>query len=237
MAAVKILRCECELDMYRDSVKKGILLPVQGINDGWRDERYLGQLMVNIMTDEVWDEQLACLNKMPGIKRPEGKPYYYIDFPKEDIRIVVLCSHFYEINDDIGLFEKYRGLSIEQQIWLRNDALKTDKTVLIFSSTIPKSRFETGKDQFVYKGRSTESNLMILQDAKRDGADIAAWIAGGYEFDEAITVGGINFVTINTQLAKNREIKDCWDGVVLNKKSRKLHFYRFGHGNDRCIEY
>ena len=226
-----------EFDMYKSSVESEIFLPVQGKNDGWRDERCLGQLTCNIMTDEVWSEQIKFLDDYPNLNKPSGKPYYYIDFPNEGVRIVVLCSFFYDVDMELGIFEKYCGYTTQQLRWLRNEAFKTDKTVFIFSNRLPKSRFETGEDQFVYKGRSTESNLIIFQDAKRDGADIAAWIAGGYDFDEVINVGGINLVTINTQLGTKREVKDCWDSVVLNKKERKLHFFRFGAGEDRVISY
>ena len=122
--SMKIL--QDELDMYRASVNSGILLPVQGRQDGWRDERCLGQLTMNIMTDEVWSRQLGCLNNIDNVKRPDGKPYYYMDFPDADVRIIVLCSYFYDYDEEFGVFEKYRGFTMEQLKWLKNDAFKTD---------------------------------------------------------------------------------------------------------------
>ena len=41
-----------ELDMYRNASESKVLFATPGNNDGWRDERYLGQLALGIMTDK-----------------------------------------------------------------------------------------------------------------------------------------------------------------------------------------
>ena len=195
--SVKLL--EMEYKRFKDSVKCGILLPVQGETDGWRNERFKGQLAVNIMTHKVWSEAISFTNQYKGLKRKTDNPYYYIDFKEEKVRFIVLCSYFYEYDEKFELFEKFKGFKANQLKWLINDALDVPKgyRVVIFSHSVPKSRFETGNDPFIYNSWSTEQNLMILQQAQRlKGVKIAAWISGGYNNEDAVNIGGINFVTL-----------------------------------------
>lgn len=206
-----------EMERFSSSVKSGKILPVQGEKDGWRDECFTGQLALNIMTDDVWYENTKFVNA----SRPDNKPYYYVDFEDKKIRIVVACSYFYQYDREDKLFEKFRGFEAAQLSWLKNDALCPPEgyAVIIFSHTLPKTRFETGKDPFIYKTWSTEQNLMILQRAKRlNGVDIAGWIAGGYDNEEAAVVGGINYITTTSHLGED----GCWYAVSVDKDSRKL---------------
>ena len=41
-----------EMERFSSAVKSGKILPVQGEKDGWRDERFTGQLALNMRTDE-----------------------------------------------------------------------------------------------------------------------------------------------------------------------------------------
>ena len=60
---------------------------------------------------------------------------------------------------------------------------------------------------------------MILQRAKRlKGVDIAAWISGGYDNEEAANVGGINYITTTSQVGAD----GCWYAISVDKKNRKL---------------
>ncbi len=195
-----------EYERFKNSVKSNILLPVQGEKDGWRDERFKGQLAVNIMTDNVWKDATSFTDTYKGLKRKGTSPYYYMDFKNSKVRLIVLCSYFYEYDEKYELFEKFKGFKASQLKWLIDDALDLPKgyTAIIFSHSIPKSRFETGKDPFIYNTWSTEQNLMILQQAQRlKGKKIAAWIAGGYNKEEMATIGGINFVTLKDLSAYN----------------------------------
>ena len=74
-----------ELEKYRSSIKNGKILPVQGEKDGWRDERFTGQLALNMMTDDVWHQNTSFVDGINGVSRPDNKPYYYIDFPGKGI--------------------------------------------------------------------------------------------------------------------------------------------------------
>ena len=245
-----------EIEKYKNSVKNKKLLISQGNTDGYRNERYLGQLSLNMMTDEIWSAETEFLNSYDNIKKPLEKPYYYIDFPKKNFRVVVLCSYFYQIDTQINMYEKYERISVEQARWLKNEALNCKgMVVLIFSHKIPKSRFSTGKDPLIYNGCSLEPILAILQQAKKNGVNIVGWFSGGYNYDSEIEVGGINHIVIDSQVphnppqnthewarySKNRDLKtvnqDCWDAVVVDKKERKIKMFRFGAGEDRILEY
>ena len=195
--SVKLL--EMEYNRFKNSVRSGILLPVQGNTDGWRNERFKGQLAINIMTDNVWSEAISFTNQYKGLKRKGASPYYYMDFKDSKVRLIVLCSYFYEYDEKFELFEKFKGFKASQLKWLMDDALDLPKgyTAILFSHSVPKSRFETGKDPFIYNSWSTEQNLMILQQAKRiKSKKIAAFISGGYNNEEAVEIGGINFITL-----------------------------------------
>ena len=246
-----------ELEMYKNSVSSKKLFVTEGFTDGYRDERFMGQLMMRIMTDEIWTEETAFIDKYENVKRKSGKPYYYVDIPDKKIRLVFLSSYFSQIDKCLGLYEKYLRIDVEQAAWLKTEALDAPEgyTAVLFSHALPKSRFEEGKDPFIYNGYSTEPILMIIQQAKMRGVNVAGWFAGAYGYDAEAEVAGINHIVINSQapyinteskvegvrFAQNREIgtvnQDCWDAVVLNPETKEFHIFRFGCGEDRKLTF
>ncbi|MDY3927913.1 MAG: metallophosphoesterase [Clostridia bacterium] len=248
---ISMMLLNSEFNKFRNAVGSKRFYPVQGKTDGYRDERFCGQLALNIMTDRLWNKQLGFFKEYDNISRPDDKPYYYVDYAEQKVRIVVLCAYSYQIDESIGYFDKYCGIDAQQAVWLKNDALnpKEKRTVIIFSNAIPKSRFEIGEDPFIYNGYSTEPVLSIIQQAKERGTDIACWFSGGYGYDCTEEIAGINFAVINSQIPtvkcnkdkneRRRETKnqDCWDAVVLNTEERKIKLFRFGCGEDRVITY
>lgn len=248
---------DLEVEGYRGAIKNKKMFVTQGLCDGYRDERFIGQLAKNIMYDELWHGQTKFIDGYGGVVRPGDKPYYYADIPEKRVRLVFLCSYFSQFDPENGLYEKYTRIDTEQAAWLKNSALAAPEgtTVIIFSHAIPKSRFETGKDPFVYQGFSTEPILMILQQAQKSGIDIACWFAGAYNCDSEIVVAGINHEVISSQsiqraasskwsevsFLENRENSplggDCWDAVTLNIAERRLVLHRFGSGEDRTLKY
>lgn len=231
-----------EFDMYKSATKNGLLFVAQGEKDGWRDENYLGQLAKGVITDDVWCDASSFIDEAGGVSRPSGKPYFYLDIPEKGARLIFLCSYHSQHDEEIGFFQKYIGFDAEQVKWLKNEALENcvGKDVLIFSHRIPQSRFETGKDQYIYKGNSTEPVLAILQQAQRSGVNILCHFGGAYGVDENISVGGINFRVMDSQLAKGRALgspeQDLWDAVLVKKDEKKVYLFRFGAGEDAVIE-
>ncbi len=246
-----------EVQMYKECIKNKKMFISQGDKDGWRDERFLGQLAEHIITDEFWHEGTSFIDEYENVSRQGNNPYYYVDIPDKNVRLVFLCSYHYQIDSEIGYFKKYTEISAEQAAWLKNKALAgcEDKTVFLFSHKIPSSRFEKGKDIFVYKGNCTEPLFAIIQQAQKRGVNVSCWFGGGYGYDSEVNVAGINLSVINSQLPKcvtdakcdnvrlaedrnlNTVNQDCWDAVILKQKERKIYIYRFGCGEDRVIEY
>ena len=239
-----------EIQRYQDAISAKKLFVSRGDTDGWRNERFLGQLVKGIMTDEAWYEDTNYLSAFKDVVRQKNKPYYYVDFKDYNIRLVFLCSYHYQYDADIEFHQKYTGIDAAQAKWLVTEALFgcEGMEVLMFSHRIPQSRFETGKDPFFYKGNSTESVCAIIQRAMRRGVNIACWFGGAYGYDSEITVEGINFAVIDSQMpraTRNKEHEhkldllesDAWDAAVLKKNQRRLYIFRFGRGNDRVIQY
>ncbi len=248
---------ELEMEKYKHSIIKKKLFVTPGIMDGWRDERFPGQLITTIMTDEVWCDETEFINLYDNVCRESGKPYYYVDFPEQMTRLVFLYPYYTQMDKHVGTFQKTTVIDVEQAAWLKAHALNAPKgyTALIFTSAIPKSRFETGNDQPLYHGASMESILMILQQAKKSGVNIAGVIGGGYGYDAEISVGDINHAVIASQapyivnsakcegvrFLENRDLdtlnQDCWDAVVLSPKTNEMHIFRFGAGEDRKLNF
>lgn len=248
---------ECELEKYKKCVSCEKLFVSQGNTDGWRDETFMGQLAKNIVTNEMWHDETSYIDLYDNVKRPGNKPYYYVDFPKKNVRLIFLCSYNYQIDTTLGLYEKYLRIDVEQAAWLMKEALVgcEGMEVFLFSHKMPKSRFENGENPFIYNGFSTEPILAIIQQAQRRGVNVACWFGGGYGFDSEIKVANINHAVINSQLprtvttantddvrfAENRDLntvnQDCWDVVVLKKNERTVNIYRFGCGKDRTLHY
>lgn len=246
-----------DLGKYAESIKANKIYAICGEQDGYRNERFIGQLAMNIMTDKLWYDENAYLDCYENVSRVKDKPYYFADIPEKKVRMIFLSSYMTQINEEIGLYEKTCVFDVEQIAWLHKTALDLEKgwTVLLFSNALPKSRFENGDDPFIYNGYSTEQVLMIVQMAKKRGINIACWFAGHYNCDAEAVVGGINFAVIASQLPtakssakcgdirvlENREIgtlnQDAWDAVVLKPEKRQINLYRFGAGEDRTIKY
>ncbi len=236
---------KAEADMLSDCVQNGKLYLTQGKTDGYRNERFTGQLAINIVSDEKWADKTRFITEYDNVTRPENKPYYYADFEEKKVRLIFLCSYYSQLDEEDGLYEKYVRLDVPQQKWLKNTLMNTEAgwTVILFSHALPKSRFETGSDPFVYVGFSTEPVLRIIQEAVFSGVNIAGWFAGAYNKDEVIKVADINHVIIDS-LATNKNkidtganIKESWDSVLVNTKERYAELVRFGYGENRKIEY
>ncbi len=83
----------------------------------------------------------ALLSKLKNIKSPNNRGYYYVDFPKHNIRIIAVNNYDYDAEDAEALRESYT-ISQEQCDWLigvLKEAAKIGYGVIIFSheSDIP----------------------------------------------------------------------------------------------------
>lgn len=76
-----------ELARFQNATASGKLYIACGDDDGFRNERYVGQIVTGIVTDERWYQQTAYLEQCPDLHRPQDKPYYYVDFTERKVRL------------------------------------------------------------------------------------------------------------------------------------------------------
>ena len=227
--------------------------PVQGNHDGyWRYNPTRG---VDTAEDEIWDEAIAYLRQDNRVKRVGNKPYFYVDFAEKKIRLVVLCSFYYEIVE--GRYRKKYGTDDAQVQWLKEQALAVDKdwTVLLFSHDSPVKDFnENAKDDVSrYNGQTL---IRIVNEARAErGFAVPGWFIGHHHYDFCGEVMGINMICVGSETAYvfqlwdqpcwaecfdrnlGTDSEDLWDAVVLDKQNRMLRLYRVGAGKDRSICY
>lgn len=245
-----------ELALFRGATAGKQLFITGGEADGYRNERFMGQMVHGIFTNGWWHSHTAFMDGYGGVSRPGDKPYYFADIPEKKTRMVFLYAYTVQLDENLGLWERTAVMDVEQIGWLATQALAVPAgwTVLLFSHCLPKSRFETGKDPFFYKGNSTEQVLSLVQKAQRRGVAVGGWFAGHYHCDGQLTLEGIPFVVtdgvypqpgiarceevqINSSRGRGTREQDLWDAVVVKPQARKIHLLRFGAGSDRIIEY
>ena len=143
--------------------------PTIGLKDGYRDESFCGQIVPNIMTNDLWYRQIQFLQDDANATLKENQSYYYVDFPQKKIRLIFLCSFLTQIDEENRHFVKVPTIDIEQARWFKNEALNLPAgwTTVIFSNTVPKSRFSGESDPFMFRGYSNELMMSLIQKARK----------------------------------------------------------------------
>lgn len=245
-----------ELARFQNATASGKLYIACGDDDGFRNERYVGQIVTGIVTDERWYEETAYLESYVNLHRPRNKPYYYVDLSERRVRLIFLSSYASQIDEQEELFEKSCQYGAEQLVWLKKEALDLPAgwTVLVFSHAVPKSRFETGVDPWNYMNYSSEPAMMLLRQAEKRGILLGGWFAGQYACDYETTFCHIPYFLIDSvrpQPVKSAfpdvrkcmerklgtETEDLWDVLLLKPNQRRIHLLRFGPGKDRVFDY
>ena len=235
-----------QLDLFRPAVSSGRFFPVQGNHDACSGP----------YSEHLWPEAIGFLNAEQGICRPAQKPYYYVDIAKEKIRLVFLCSYYYEQRggEPVMVF----GYEEEQIQWLQTEALvlPPDWTVLLFSHDAPFSALLSDEKTALEKNDIANGNQIFSaldQCRKQYGFDVAGWFIGHYHGDRIVTLFGIPFVITASETAYDPQLfdddvrfwardlgtpsEDLWDALVLKKSERRFYLKRFGAGEDRIVYY
>ncbi len=243
-----------EMERYRGALRNGVLYPVQGNHDGYTDNIYLNAFDMAI--DEDWYNATRFVDEYKNVSRIPQKPYYYVDYPNEKIRFIILSSCHYTFENN--KFNKKTGFDDEQVNWLKKYALNIDSDwTVFFCSHIPP--YSVFKDDDVKNDNSCINGQLvvdiILLEQKRKNFNIAAWLIGDYHGDFFAKVRGINMIIFACRTAYEPQLwqmpeggyyptrllntvtEDLWVSAVLDKKQRKLKLYRFGAGEDVILEY
>lgn len=243
-----------EIEMFCDCAPSGHFLPTRGNHDGFKD--YIrGASAVRLDAD--WYEATKYIETLPKVSRPEGKPYFYVDYPEKKIRLIALNSFFYdEVTEDTAK-GAHNGYDDEQLDWFRNDALSLNEewTVIAFTHDSPIKKFDESfaENNPIYNGNAMMD--AIKSGMKKNGFRFAAWLVGHYHGDLEYCADGINIVLVASETAYvptlwdmpeggyypdralGTETEDLWDAVCVDTETRVLRFFRFGAGKDRVISY
>lgn len=237
-----------QINDFRGAIKNQRFYPVQGNHDGYYDLN--GNKTFDTAIDEDWYSVISYIAEYNYTKTVLNKPYYYVDYEEEKIRLIILCDSRYD-----GLcgknYKKWSGIDTAQIEWFENDALNVDSdyTVMIFSHG---SLFDA------YADKELDENIALqtlLKKREENGFDVACWFIGHFHGDYTKKIADVNFAFIGSQTSyiptlwdmpkggyfPKRQIgtvsEDLWDCCILNKSERRLKLLRFGAGADRELYY
>ena len=244
-----------QMDMFRKCTGDKSFFPVQGNHDGYADLTKTDSY--NMAIDEDWYEATDFVDKYQHVMRKRNKPYFYADYPKEKIRLVILCTFYYTGFYGGQDYNKVYGTDMEQIQWLEGAALQIEAgwSVILFSHDVPFERFD--ENACIDNPRVNGNLLMdtVKKAQKENGFDLPAWFAGHFHGDYIGKVNDINFIMVASETAYvpqlwpmpmggyypprslNSKTEDLWDAVVLDKAARKVRLFRFGAGEDRELDY
>lgn len=235
-----------QLALFRPTVSSGRFFPVQGNHDACSGP----------YSARLWPEAIGFLDAEQGVCRPAQKPYYYVDIAKEKVRLVFLCSYFYEHRDGepIMIF----GYEEDQIQWLQNETLvlPSDWTVMLFPTT---RRFlHCCSMRKLHSKRTTSSTAIrsFVHWSSAESSTASTRLDGSsatIDGDRIKTLFGIPFVITASQTAYDPQLfdddvrfwerelgtpsEDLWDALVLKKSERRVYLKRFGAGEDRIVHY
>ena len=242
-----------QMDGFRSSADGKCFYPVQGNHDGFCDLTKSGGISANIALDEDWYEATKFVDSYENVSRRGNKPYFYVDYSDEKIRMIVLCNFFYEG----GIYKKKFGIDTQQLEWFEECALDVDKgwTVMIFSHDVPLKDLDAEVCIENSKINGVHAMAILKEARKNKEFDFAGWFVGHTHGDYIGKIDGINFILVASETAYvpqlwsmpnagyypervlNTVSEDLWDCVILDKAERKIKIFRFGAGNDREIDY
>ncbi len=175
-------------------------------------------------------------------KQDGDKTYYYVDEPQHNLRCLYLSAYDNEARP------RY-GFDLTQIAWVREvlKTVPTDWRVLIFAHDAPLPELDPWSEEI-------RNGTLMMQALDNSRAQILAYIHGHAHADFTYWWQGKKaFPIIAIGCAKCEDMaerkvdgsftpprvlgevsQELWD-VLLVKESGKLHFVRFGAGNDRDI--
>ena len=218
-----------ELTDYRNTIKSKVIYIAQGNHDGFRDERYKGQLVTDISLDENWYEDTGFIDENENVKRVGEKPYFYVDYPDIELRMIFLCSTNYTHDKENLEFIKGYKMEDEQIEWFANALDVPDGySIMVFSHIAPfkMKRKDDGekKVEFIL-GRNYEKAVELIKtfisrksvnidgkiyDYSKSNGDFISWFAGDDHSDFQCEFDGINYLGVTCQTAY---IPQLWEPI------------------------
>lgn len=189
-------------------------------------------------------EMYSILNKNnKDVVRNANRPLdYYIDYEEYGIRII--C---------ISIDNAYVRYALETKTWLENIALNTDKQIIVLSHCATKSKWGYKND--ITNGDFVETPLKTFVE---NGGTIIAFIHGHTHGDLIETDTDISWTEVSVGCGLFEQITDTdgfpngmffpsrnandytkilFDLICVDQTNRKIHFIRYGAGQDYVVTY
>lgn len=190
------------------------------------------------------EEQIELYHQhSKSYKSDPALPYYYTDYPRQEIRCIFLNA--YDNNEKI----RY-GFDPEQISWLERILQISPEryAILIFSHDAPLARLDYWSDEI----RGGDALMDVLEGHQRKQNNILAYIHGHAHSDYVysdrlfpiISVGCAKCEDMREKKApgfvtEKRELgmitQELWDTLIVSPDKKRLDLVRFGAGPDRTI--
>ena len=182
---------------------------------------------------------------------PSEKNYYYIDFEKENYRFIFLDTsdipYYIDKNGQYPFGWERGEISDKQAVWLEQEALKTEKHILIFSHIPLRNEGIYGTEGFPKGIKPYESllNGARVYYAIKQCKNAAALIAGHVHYDNLRYDGDLLSITTLCSHAQQwapscpeRTVGTITETAfdVFSIKDNMMYLTRFGAGEDRRAE-
>jgi hypothetical protein len=192
-----------------------------------------------------------------------NKAYYYVDFPKQKLRVVVLTKYDVEGSG----YDGKAGYKQDQMEWLANTALKCPNEyhviVATHSAPIDLNDNNLGQNEnvlikilenFVGGNNSTISSTSsdddypsytINTEFTKKGNLIGVF-TGHNHVDDYRKVNGVNYISIECGYVETGDLNNregftysaiAFDVVIINPYTRNVSLNRIGYGNNRNFTY
>lgn len=174
------------------------------------------------------------------------KPYYYVDNPKQKLRMLFLYSFDYQ--------EKVRyGYPAEELEWVKQTLEETRSgwSVLVFSHVPPLPEIHFWSNEI----RNGEELVKILEAYHTErGHKVLGLIHGHNHAEQIYRERSFPIISIGCNKLedfkdrkptgaytcdrkRNTVTQDLWDVLIIPKSKKRLELIRFGAGEDRTIVY
>lgn len=172
------------------------------------------------------------------------KPWYYVDFPAQRLRVLFLYSFDY--------LEQVRyGFPPEELDWVRNtlESMAEGWAALVCSHVPPLPEIHYWSDQI----RNGEELMGILESYHRTGRKILAYVHGHNHGEQIYTKRLFPIVSLGCNKMEDFQDKkpagswtycrrqgtvteDLWDVMIVHADHAGIDFVRFGAGEDKHID-
>lgn len=192
-----------------------------------------------------------------------NKAYYYVDFPKQKIRVIVLTKYDVEGSG----YDGKAGYKQDQMEWLANTALKCSNEyhviVATHSAPIDLNDNNLGQNENVLikilenfvSGTNSTINSTSSDDAYpsytintafTEKGNLIGVFTGHNHVDDYRKVNGVNYISIECGYVESGDLNNregftysaiAFDVVIINTHTRNVSLHRIGYGDNRTFTY